>query len=183
MPKSYLRLVAALTILAALAAHAAVPIAQAQQSTANTVSAYAITGARIVTLSGANIERGTIIIRDGLISAVGTGLTVPADVRVIDGTGLTVYPGLIDSNTNLGIPAPPPARSGGGAAQPPAISSPNSAQPVGLQPEILATDFIRPGGDQIEALHRALESASLALVATGLFGVVGVARRRRSTQA
>jgi imidazolonepropionase-like amidohydrolase len=160
--------VAALTILAALAAHAAAPIAHAQQSAANTISAYAITGARIVTVSGANIERGTIIIRDGLISAVGAGLPAPADARVIDGTGLTVYPGLIDSNTNLGIPAPAPSPARGGGAQPPSISSPNSAQPVGLQPEILATDFIRPGGDQIEAARGAGITAALTAPREGI---------------
>ncbi len=165
---------AALTILAALAAHAAVPIALAQQNSADTISVYAITGARIVTVSGANIERGTIVIRDGLISAVGAGLSAPADARVIDGTGLTVYPGLINSNSNLGIPPAPAGspggdRRGGAGAQAPAISSPNSAQPVGLQAEILATDFIRPGGDQIEAARNAGITAAQTAPREGIF--------------
>ncbi len=79
---------------------------------------FAITNARIVTVSGAAIEKGTVVIRNGLIEAVGAGAKVPADARTIDGTGLTVYPGFIDANTSLGlaIPAAPqrPAGQGGG---------------------------------------------------------------------
>ena len=57
---------------------------------------YAITGARIVTAAGAPIENGTIVIRQGFIDAVGASVAVPPDATVIDGKGLTVYPGLID---------------------------------------------------------------------------------------
>ena len=53
---------------------------------------YAITNARIVTVSDKTIERGTVVVRDGLIESVGAGLKIPADARVIDGNGLTVYP-------------------------------------------------------------------------------------------
>ena len=78
------------------------------------VSAYALTGARIVTVSGPVIERGTVVIRDGLIEAVGANVNAPPDARVIDGSGLTVYPGIIDANTTLGIPRPTPAPAGAG---------------------------------------------------------------------
>ncbi len=172
MPEKISRRVAALTILFAIAtAHAAVPAARAQQlNAAQTVDTYAITNARIHTVSGPVIERGTIVIRDGLISAVGIGTVAPVDARVIDGAGLTIYPGLIDSNTSLGIPATPaPTRGGGAAGQTPAISSPNSAQPVGLQPEILAVDFIRPGGDQIEAARNAGITTALSAPREGIF--------------
>ncbi len=62
------------------------------------------------------IERGTVIIRNGLIAAVGANVAAPADARVIDGTGLTIYPGLIDANTTLGIPRPTPSPATSGAA-------------------------------------------------------------------
>lgn len=128
------------------------------------VSAYALTNARIVTVSGPVIERGTIVVRDGLISAVGATVAAPPDARVIDGTGLTVYPGIIDANTTLGIPRPTPtpgpAQGGGGFAglfgqTSPSAVSPNSTQPPGLQPELLAADIIRPGGAEIEAARNA----------------------------
>lgn len=127
---------------------------------------YAITNARLVIVSGAPIERGTVVIRDGLIAAVGANVTAPADARIIDGSGLTVYPGLIDSSTSLGIPQPSPSPSpspspGGGAGfgqfrpQTSTTVALNSSQPPGLQPEVLAEDFLRPGGEQIEAARNA----------------------------
>jgi imidazolonepropionase-like amidohydrolase len=64
---------------------------------------YAIRNAKVVTVSGATIERGTVIIRNGKIEAVGASVSVPKDAKLIDATGLSVYPGLIDSNTILGL--------------------------------------------------------------------------------
>ena len=70
---------------------------------------YAIRGARIVTAAGSPIANGTLVIRGGVIDAVGSGVAVPNDALVIDGAGLTVYPGLIDlGNTRAADqPAPP----------------------------------------------------------------------------
>jgi len=64
---------------------------------------YAIRNAKIVTVSGATIERGTVVIKDGKIAAVGANVGVPGNAKVIDAHGLSVYPGLIDSNTTLGL--------------------------------------------------------------------------------
>jgi imidazolonepropionase-like amidohydrolase len=57
---------------------------------------YAIVKARIVTAAGPPLAAGTIVIRNGRIEAVGASLGPPADAQVIDGTGLIVYPGLLD---------------------------------------------------------------------------------------
>lgn len=67
---------------------------------------YAIAGARIVTAAGPAIEAGTIVLRDGVIEAVGAAVTAPPDAWVIDGKGLTVYPGLIDMGTTAGVDVP-----------------------------------------------------------------------------
>ncbi|HMF57103.1 MAG TPA: amidohydrolase family protein, partial [Pyrinomonadaceae bacterium] len=137
---------------------------------------YAITNARIFTLSGPVIERGTIVIRNGLISAVGANVTAPADARLIDGAGLNIYPGLIDANTNLAVPAQVAPQQGGrpgaggqASQQAANFTSPNSTQPPGLQPEILAADIIRPGGDQIEAARNAGITAALTSPRDGIF--------------
>jgi len=112
MPKVRLRLVAALIALS-LSLIAIIRFTQAQR---NAIDTYAITNARIVPVAGPVIERGAIVIRNGLISAVGANVSAPADARVIDGNGLTVYPGLIDSYTSLGLPeaSPSPSPGGGG---------------------------------------------------------------------
>ncbi len=65
---------------------------------------FAIRNARIVTVSGATIPRGTIVLSGGVIAAVGPEAAIPPEAWVIDGNGLTVYPGLIDALTSLGNP-------------------------------------------------------------------------------
>lgn len=63
---------------------------------------YAIKGARIVTVSSAPIQSGTIVLKHGLIDAVGADVAAPPDAVVIDGAGMTVYPGLIDMGSSAG---------------------------------------------------------------------------------
>lgn len=156
-------LAAVAAVLLAAAAWASAP-AGAQRRPGGGVDVYAITNARVVTVSGSTIERGTVVIRDGLITAVGATVATPPDARTIDGTGLTIYPGLIDASTSLAIPRPTPsatpAGGGGGFAglfgqTAPSAVSPNSTQLPGLQPEILAADIIRPGGPEVEAARNA----------------------------
>jgi hypothetical protein len=64
--------------------------------------AIAIRNAKIVTVSGPVIAKGTVVVRNGLIEAVGDNVQTPPDAMVIDGEGLTVYPGLIDSLSTWG---------------------------------------------------------------------------------
>lgn len=123
----------------------------------------AITNARIVTVSGAAIEKGTVVIRDGLIEAVGANAKVPADAFTIDGSGLTIYPGFIDSLTNLGLAARPAAGPGQGgpgggqaAAAATAQANPsNSNYPAGFRPEYTVSDELRAGETQFDAVRNA----------------------------
>ena len=75
---------------------------------------WALTNARIETVSGPVIPRGTIVIRDGLIAAVGPGVQVPANAQVIDLAGKTVSPGLIDLTSTIGLPSATEAAGQGG---------------------------------------------------------------------
>jgi len=70
---------------------------------AGEVETVAIVNARVLTVSGPPIERGTVVIRGARIGAVGAGLQPPAGARVIDAAGKTVTPGWLDSATQTGI--------------------------------------------------------------------------------
>ncbi len=98
-----------------IAALAALPVLNwAQQSTTGSGQAdtpspprhYAIRGARIVPVSGPVLENGTIVLANGVITAVGSNVAIPPEAWVIEGKGLAVYPGLIDALTTIGLPAP-----------------------------------------------------------------------------
>ena len=112
MMKSLQRLKAIASVVALLAATLIMPLGavEAQQPASLPVErgaraaqgVYLIRNARIVTVSGPVIEQGSLLIRSGKIEAVGTA-TAPADAQVIDASGLTVYPGMIDMGTSLGL--------------------------------------------------------------------------------
>lgn len=172
MPKVRSRLVTALLALSLVSLSLNLN-AGAQRSGIDT---WAITNARIFTVSGPAIERGTVVIRNGLIAAVGANVSAPPDARVIDGAGLTVYPGLIDAYTNLALPEPAASPSPGGGAfaffaspQPRPAGGPNSTQPAGLQPEVMVEEVIRAGGPEIEASRNVGITTALTSPRTGIW--------------
>src|SRR5215467_6816752 len=63
---------------------------------------YAITGAKILT-GTSTIDKGTIVMRNGVIEDVGASVAVPADAVVVDGSNLTAYPGLIDMTNTTAV--------------------------------------------------------------------------------
>lgn len=132
--------------------------------------AVAIKDARIVTVSGSPIAKGTIVWRDGIIQAVGENVAIPADARIVDGTGLTVYPGLIDASTSLGLPAAPQpqgrVRGGGG---PPAAAQPGEQVSSALDPSVDVAEQIKPGGPAIESERNAGVTTALTANSSGLF--------------
>jgi hypothetical protein len=87
---------------------------------------FAIRGATVVPVSGPRIENATVIVSHGVITAVGKDVSFPQETWVIDGKGLTVYPGLIDSFTDVGLIPGNPSVAGdvGGRQQPPSSRGP-----------------------------------------------------------
>jgi imidazolonepropionase-like amidohydrolase len=177
MPKVHPRLSVALCTLL-LVAPICLLLAGEAHAQRTGIDTYAITNARIVSVSGQIVERGTVVIRNGLIAAAGPNISPPPDARVIDGTGLTVYPGLIDSYTNLALPEPSPGPSPGGGgpgaflllqAQTRPVGGPNSTQPVGLQPEVMVEDTIRATGNEIEASRNAGFTTALTVPRSGIW--------------
>lgn len=167
---SLLRVAGVVTCIATLAS----PLASQRTAPAT----YAITNARLVPVSAPAIEQGTVVIRGGLIVAVGATVAVPADARVIDGTGLTIYPGLIDGFGTLGMPSATPApagaaapgggggRGGGGAAAP---RAPNSTQAIGLQPELAVVNELGPDATSFTAPHAAGFTTAFTSIGGGVF--------------
>src|SRR6266852_3761073 len=110
-----LRCVSAVCVTALVALFCAAPSLQAQ---GGEPQYFAIRGAKVVPVSGPLVENATIVISRGLITAIGKDATIPPEAWVIEGKGFTVYPGLIDSFTDVGIPVVPPAGGEGGPRRP-----------------------------------------------------------------
>ena len=64
---------------------------------------FALTNATIETITNGTIQNGTLVIQDGKIMAVGTNVSVPSGAETIDCSGHTIYPGMIDAGTRLGL--------------------------------------------------------------------------------
>jgi imidazolonepropionase-like amidohydrolase len=141
--------------------------------------AYAIRGATIVTVTSATIAKGNVVVRNGLIEAVGAEAVIPADAKVIDGAGMTVYPGLFDTFTSLGVPAPTTPDTGGGrrgGGAPPAdpmqaflaqISAPPSN--AGLLPEVSVAEQLQVAADTFDQQRSAGITTALTGPRTGIY--------------
>jgi hypothetical protein len=87
---------------------------------------FAIRGATVIPVSGPRLESATVVISRGVIKAVAKNASIPDEALVIEGKGLLVYPGFIDSFTDVGIPSVPGPSGGesGSRPQPPASRGP-----------------------------------------------------------
>jgi imidazolonepropionase-like amidohydrolase len=154
--------VATLASAAIVAAVSFTPPLAAQEGT------WALTNVRIQTVSRGVIERGTVVIRNGLIEAVGPSITIPPDARVIDLTGRTVSPGILDLTSSLGLaaaPAPTGGGGGGGGAQATQSAGPRP----GTQPERSALAELRIPPAEIRPLRDAGITTVLVAPPRGLF--------------
>src|SRR5262245_60017890 len=78
--------------------------AKPAQSASSTSEIIVLRGARLLTVSHGVIEKGALVMQNGRIAAIGAASTaIPSGAKVIDETGMTVYPGLIDAETHLGL--------------------------------------------------------------------------------
>jgi imidazolonepropionase-like amidohydrolase len=93
---------------------------------------HALVGARLVLAPGRVVEQGTLVLRDGVVVAAGADVAVPADARVWDVAGATVYPGFIESHSTAFLPETwKPAAAGGprGGGGSPFFAAGGSAAP------------------------------------------------------
>ncbi len=145
-------------------------------------SVYAITDARIYPVSGPMIARGSIVIRNGLIEAVGGNVSIPPEATVVDGNGLTVFPGLIDAFSDIGTAEqaqPAGAGGGGGRGGRGGRGGPQQAPPQdviesifqearGLSPDRLLATMVSPDGKNVEAARNAGITSALVVSRDGI---------------
>jgi imidazolonepropionase-like amidohydrolase len=135
-------------------------IAPAQTPSTN----YAITHAKIFTLTGPPIDDGILVILDGKIAAVGTNVDIPSGAQIIDGKGLQVYPGLFDPVTQMGL------------SEISAVSATvDSSETGAFNPDAIAADAILPSSEHIPVTRAAGITEVLAVPASGGFDSRGSA--------
>ncbi len=152
--------------IACLAAIAGAGIARAEPP-----RIYAITGAKVHAAPDRLVENGTIVVRDGLIEAVGPALAAPADAHVIDAQGMSVTYGFIDACSHIGQKDDPPAggSAGGGPGRAPQ-TPPGPAHPIALvRAEHRVADGIVIDDAAFEKHHKMGFTTALSLPRTGLF--------------
>src|SRR5712671_6740571 len=64
---------------------------------------FLIRGATVHPVASAEIQNGSVLVRDGKIVGVGRNLAAPKGTRIIEGKGLHVYPGMVDAATEMGL--------------------------------------------------------------------------------
>ncbi len=140
----------------------------------------ALRGARVVTVSGPVLEKGTVLLRNGLIEAVGDNVDIPKDAWVIDAQGITIYPGLIDALSTVGLPETPPT-----PARPAATPAPRGAADLPVPTEqgpqfrpstttwVRAADLLNPADKRIEETRGAGFSSVVTFPSTGIFAGEG----------
>jgi imidazolonepropionase-like amidohydrolase len=134
----------------------------------------AIRDAKIVTVSGPVIDKGTVVLRNGVIEAVGENVPVPADAMVVDGEGLTVYPGLIDGLSTWGMQGAASATPAVPAAQ--TATSTRARGPEdrpGTTSWLKAADEISPTDGRIETARSAGFTTAVIFPTTGIFAGQG----------
>ncbi len=129
----------------------------------------AIRNVRVVTGAGEVLDDANVVIARGLIEGVGAGIEIPADAWVVDGTGLTVYPGLIDGLTDLGQQSEPEDRGGAGGGPPggaPVLLGPDDRPKT--TPWVSAADLLGEDG-RVEKWRAAGFAAAVSAPTQGLF--------------
>ncbi len=130
---------------------------------------FAIKSAKVVPVGSPTITEATVVVSRGVIVAVGKDVAIPADAWVIDGKGLTVYPGFIDAFTDVGIAAAPPPPGGeGNARQQQAISKGPEDRPA-TTPWKNAADEINLSDPRIESWRGAGFTTTVSAPKAGMF--------------
>ncbi len=123
----------------------------AQDDPKPVTNTFVIQNATIVTSPGKKIEKGSILIKNGLIQAVGNKINIPFDAKIIKADSMFVYAGFIDGASHVGIPKPQTEQRRPEVKDP--ANPPNDI--AGIQPERMVRDVIKADEKSIEELRGA----------------------------
>ena len=107
----------------------------------------AITNGKVVTVTDKTYEKGTVLIEDGKIKAVGEKIEIPHDAQVIDAAGCWVMPGLIDCHTHISNFNEPRTN--------PSIPLDGNEMSSPVTPQVRAADAINPHDYAIDKVREA----------------------------
>jgi imidazolonepropionase-like amidohydrolase len=130
---------------------------------------FAIRGATVVPVSGPRLENATVIISRGVIKAVSKDAAIPDEAWVIEGKGLIVYPGFIDSFTDVGIPPALVSTSGEGGAHPQSPISRGPEDRPGTTPWRVAADEASLADKRVETWRSAGFTTVISAPKGGMF--------------
>ncbi len=101
-------------------------------------NSFLLKGATVHTMAGPEIQNGSVLVRNGKIIGVGKNLAAPKDIKVIDAKGMHVYPGMIDSGTEVGL------------IEINSVASTEDTTEIGLfNPELVALTAVNPESEHI----------------------------------
>ncbi|NIR49345.1 hypothetical protein GWO43_12655, partial [candidate division KSB1 bacterium] len=140
----------------------------------NTPQVHALINARIVQAPDRVIEKGTVVLRDGVIEAVGANVSPPADARIWDYEGMTIYPGLIEPYSQLGLPKEKKGNqeNSGNSKKDTETTAADHWNP-NVHPELHAMDVYQPKAKDIEKLRSLGFTAAVITPNEGIFSGSG----------
>jgi hypothetical protein len=123
-------------------------LAQDEKPVAPVGRSYALTNATIIQAPGRKIEKGTVVMKDGLITAVGTNISIPADAITIKGDSLYVYAGFIDGLSRAGVTKPKEEKQ-----EKPKDPGNPPAERAGITPQNDVRNWLNPNDKSLEELR------------------------------
>lgn len=124
--------------------------AQDTKEIAPVTRTFVLKNATIIPQPGQMIEKGQILIKDGLIEAVGKTVTAPSNAKVIDADSMYIYPGFIEGLSHTGVPRPK------NDERPPQIKDPGNPpnDAAGIQPERSVTELLDASESSIAGMRK-----------------------------
>ena len=126
----------------------------AQEALSPITKTIAIKDVHIVQKPGQTIELGTLIIKDGLIQAVGKGTTIPANAKVLEADSMYIYAGFIDGISHTGISKPEEKKDQNTRGRREKDAANPSYEKAGIQPHLQVRDLLNPKDKSIVDMRK-----------------------------